>query len=142
MNGDTRTGNDLLFIPASASEVTFTGGTYNDLLAFVQADPCLAKYVGKVIPRNACRGPWSNNLDARIAVALPFKRVKADITLDILNVINLLDSKGGQQQYATFNQISPVTPTLSGGQITNYNIAFMTSPTFKKYATDDLRSRW
>lgn len=142
VNGDTRTGNDLLYIPASASEVTFTGGSYNDLLAFVQADPCLAKYVGKIIPRNACRGPWSNNLDARIAVALPFKRVKADITLDILNVINLLDSKGGQQQYATFNQISPVTPTLSGGQITNYNIAFMTSSTFKKYATDDLRSRW
>jgi hypothetical protein len=142
VNGDGRTGNDLLYIPASASEVSFTGGSYTDLRTFVDADPCLAKFVGKIIPRNACRGPWTNNLDARIAVALPFKRVKADITLDILNVINLLDSKRGQQQYATFNQISPVTPTLSSGQITNYNIAFMTSSTFKKFATDDLRSRW
>lgn len=142
VNGDGRTGNDLLYIPASASEVTFTGGSYNDLLTFVQADPCLSKFVGKIVSRNACRGPWSNTLDARVAVALPFKRVRADITLDILNVINLLDSKRGQQRYATFNQISPVTPVQTSGQITGYNIAFLTGTTFRKFSTDDLRSRW
>jgi hypothetical protein len=142
VNGDGRTGNDLLYIPASASEVAFTGGTFDDLLNFVRADSCLAEYVGKIIPRNACRGPWANNLDARINVGLPFKRVKAEITLDILNVLNLLNKDNGQQRYATFNEIQPVTPVLSNGQITTYNIAFMTASSFTKFQTDDLRSRW
>jgi hypothetical protein len=114
----------------------------NDLLTFVQADPCLTKFVGKVIPRNACRGPWQNQLDMRVNVALPFRKVKAEITLDVLNVINLLDSKGGEQRYTSFNEIQPVTPVIANGQITTYNIAFMTASTFQKFQRDDLRSRW
>jgi hypothetical protein len=35
-----------------------------------------------------------------------------------------------------------VTPTLVNGQVTNYNIGFLTSPTFQKFQRDDLRSRW
>ncbi len=142
VNGDGRFGNDLLYIPASASEVAFTGGTYNNLLTFVQNDPCLAKYVGQIIPRNACRAPWQNQLDMRVNVALPFHRVKAEITLDILNVLNLLDAYSGQQRYATYNEIQPVTPVISNGQITTYNIGFMTGPSFNKFQRDDLRSRW
>jgi hypothetical protein len=142
VNGDGRTGNDLLYIPASASEVAFSGGTYADLLAFVNADPCLAQYVGAVTPRNACLAPWSNQLDFRLNFGLPFNRVKAEITLDILNLINLFDSGSGLQRYATFNQISPVTPVLTSGQITTYNIAFLTNPNFVKFQRDDLRSRW
>ncbi|MBP6716188.1 MAG: TonB-dependent receptor [Acidobacteria bacterium] len=142
VNGDGRTGNDLLYIPGSATEVAYTGGTYNDLLTFVQADPCLTKFVGKVIPRNACRGPWQNQLDMRVNVALPFRKVKAEITLDVLNVINLLDNKGGEQRYTSFNEIQPVTPVITNGQITSYNISFMTASTFQKFQRDDLRSRW
>jgi hypothetical protein len=142
VNGDGRTGNDLLYIPGSASEVAFTGGTYQDLLNFVNADSCLSEFVGQTIPRNACRGPWQNQFDLRVNVALPFNKVKAEITWDILNVINLVDSQKGLQRYATFNQISPVTPVLTSGQITTYNIAFMTAPTFNKFQRDDLRSRW
>ena len=145
INGDGRTGstsNDLQYTPASATEVTFTGGTYQDLLNFMQADDCLGQYVGKVIPRNACRAPWQNQLDMRVNVGLPFNKVKAEITLDILNLINLLDSSNGLQRYATFNAIQPVTPTLVNGQVTNYNIGFITSPTFQKFQRDDLRSRW
>ncbi len=146
INGDGRTGstsNDLQYTPASATEVTFTGGTYQDLLNFMQADDCLAQYVGKVIPRNACRAPWQNQLDMRFNFGLPFKRIKAEITLDVLNFINLLNSDKGLQQYASFNAIQPVTPTpLVNGQVVNYNIAFLTAPTFQKFSRDDLRSRW
>ena len=142
VNGDGRTGNDLLYIPASASEVAFTGGTYQDLLNFVQADECLAQFVGKIITRNACRAPWSNQLDFRLNFGLPFQRVKAEITMDVLNLINLFSSDSGLQQYATFNQIQPVTPRLTNGQVTTYDIAFMTNPSFTKFQRDDLRSRW
>jgi hypothetical protein len=142
VNGDGRTSNDLLYIPASASEVTFTGGTYQQFLNFLQEDGCLDDYVGKIIPRNVCRAPWSNQVDFRFNVALPFQRIKAEISLDILNVLNLLQSKWGIQEYATFNAISPVTPVLTSGQITGYNISFMTNSSFRKWQRDDLRSRW
>jgi hypothetical protein len=146
INGDGRTGstsNDLQYTPASASEVTFTGGTYQDLVNFMQADECLGKYIGEVIPRNACRAPWQNQLDMRLNFGLPVGgRVTAEITLDILNFINLLDSSSGLQQYASFNAIQPVTPIMTAGQVTGYNISFMTSPTFSKFNRDDLRSRW
>jgi len=148
VNGDNRFTNDLLYIPASANEVAFTNGNYFDLLAFVQADECLSAYIGKVTPRNACPGPWGNQLDLRLNFGLPFNRVKAEITLDILNFINLLDSGSGLQRYASFNQILPVTPVVTGGQITAYNVAALTARnaagdlTFTKFQRDDLRSRW
>jgi hypothetical protein len=145
INGDGRTGstsNDLQYTPSSASEFTFTGGTFQDLLNFMNGDSCLAKYVGRVIPRNACRAPWQNQFDVKLSVGLPFRRVKAEVTLDILNFINLLDSGKGLQRYATFNAIQPVTPTITAGQVTNYNIGFLTSSTFSKFQRDDLRSRW
>jgi len=146
VNGDGRTGsdsNDLLYIPSSASQVAFTGGTYQQLVNFLQEDDCLAGYIGKIIPRNACRAPWSNQLDFRFAVALPFQRVKAEITLDMINLLNFIDSKRGIQEYTSFNSIAPVTPVLSSaGQITGYNISFLTASSFRKWQRDDLRSRW
>lgn len=146
VNGDGRTGsssNDLLYIPKSASEVAFTGGTYQQFVNFLQEDGCLDDYIGQIIPRNVCRAPWSNQMDFRFNVGLPFQRVKAEVTLDIINVLNLLDPKMGIQEFTTFNSIAPVTPVLnSSGQVTTYNIAFLTDSSFRKFQRDDLRSRW
>lgn len=141
INGDGRT-SDLLYIPASASEVAFTGGTYQNLVNFLQEEGCLDDYIGQIMPRNVCRAPWSNQLDFRFNVGLPFQRVKAEVTLDILNVLNLMNSAWGIQEYTTFNSIAPVTATLAGGQITAYNISFLTGSSFRRYNRDDLRSRW
>jgi hypothetical protein len=146
VNGDNRAGNDLLYIPASKSELSFTGGTYEDFMAFINADSCLASYVGKIIPRNACRAPWQNTLDARVNVQLPFKRVRTELTADVLNLINLFDSKSGIVYYSGFGQLNviqtvPASVTATA-PLTGYNIATLTSPTFQKFFRDDLRSRW
>ncbi len=141
VNGDGRT-SDLLYIPASAGEVAFIGGTYQQLISFLQEDGCLGDYVGQIIPRNVCRAPWSNQLDFRFNVALPFQRVNAEVTLDILNVLNLIDSTKGIQEYTVYNSIAPVTARTSAGQITAYDISFMTGSSFRKWQRDDLRSRW
>jgi hypothetical protein len=141
VNGDGRT-SDLLYIPANASEVAFTGGTYQNLINFMQEEGCLDDFIGQIIPRNVCRAPWQNQMDFAFKVGLPFQRVKAEITLDVLNVLNLLNSGWGLQEYTTFNSIAPVTATLSGGQITAYNISFLTGSGFRRYNRDDLRSRW
>lgn len=146
VNGDNRPSNDLLYIPASASELTFTGGTYEQFAAFINADSCLAGYIGKIIPRNACRGPWQNTLDTRVNVQLPFRRVRAELTADILNLINLFDSKQGIFQYASFGQLNIIstvpTSVTATAPLTGYNISTLTGSSFTKFFRDDLRSRW
>jgi len=148
VTGDGRGRNALLSAPAGATDggYTYTGGSYNDLLLFVQADDCLKNYIGQTIPRNACRSPWTNTLDGKFALQLPFKKVKAEVTLDALNLINLFDSKGGLYQYTSFGQIQVFgtvpTSVTATAPFTGYNLATLTSPTFTKYFRDDLRSRW
>lgn len=148
VNGDGRGNNDLVYIPSSATDggFTYTGGSYNDLLAFVEADDCLKDFVGQIIPRNGCRAPWTNTLDGRLAVKLPFRKVKVEVTLDAQNLINLFDNKGGQFRYASFNQIAVIDPVPSSvtstAKFTGYNLTTLLSPKFNKFQRDDLRSRW
>ncbi len=77
---------------------------------------------------------------------LPYKRYKTEISLDALNLINLLDRKKGLIQYSSNNEIlQPVTipgsPTATS-PVTGYNITTLVSPTFTRFNRDDLRSRW
>jgi Carboxypeptidase regulatory-like domain len=139
VNGDARTTNDLMYLPAATDPFTYTNGTYQDLAAFFNADQCRSSQVGKVFERNSCRGPWNNTLDGRVNVGLPFRKVKAEITLDILNMINVFNNDGGQFRYVSNNRMS-FTPILTSGQITGMNLASL--PTISQFTRSDLRSRW
>jgi len=146
VNGDNRTGNDLVYIPKQSDPITYTGGSYADFINWINGDDCLAGYVGQIIPRNACRAPWTNTLDGRLAVQLPYKRFRTEVTLDILNLINLFNSDKGLILYSSNNEVlqpSPIpsAPTLSS-PLTGYNIGTLGSPTFTRFNRDDLRSRW
>jgi hypothetical protein len=142
VNGDAQGFNDLLYLPTSTDTLNYTNGTYQQLADFFALEECYQEAVGTIIGRNTCRAPWNNTLDARVNFGLPFKRVKAEITLDILNLINLFDHTAGQFQYASFNQITAFTPILTGGVVTGMNLANLTSPTFQRFTRSDLRSRW
>ena len=85
--------------------MTFTNGTSADFQQFINSMSCLSDFIGRTHERNACRSPWSNTMDFRLNVGLPFKRVKAEITWDILNLINLFDSQKGLFEYANFNDL-------------------------------------
>ncbi len=126
--------------------------TYQDLANFIQADPCLSKYIGQIAPRNICRSPWKNTLDGRFGVKVPFRKTTTEITLDVLNVLNALSSDHGIIYYSSFAEINafstvPATPTLTS-PVTGYNLTTLTAkdasgkPTFVKFLRDDLRSRW
>ena len=70
--------------------------TYDDFLGFIKGDECLAEYIGQIIPRNACRAPWTNTLDgARSPSSSRTSAYKTEITLDVLNLINLFDARRG-----------------------------------------------
>ena len=116
----------------------------------IRDDDCLAEYIGTIIPRNACRAPWTNTLDARINFQLPFRRVRTEITLDMLNLINLVDSEKGQAEYTGLGQLNVYAPISTANNTTvtatqpliGYNLSTLMAPTFRKFFRDDLRSRW
>jgi hypothetical protein len=148
-NGDVRGTNDLLYIPASASEpYTYTNGTYQDLMTWVNSEKCLSDFIGKTHERNACRSPWINTLDFRTNIGLPFKRVKAEVTWDILNLLNLFSRDSGLLQYANFNDFLVVRPAFNSttGAVT-YNLqnivvnGAVQTPE-DQYTRNDLLSRW
>ena len=154
VNGDNRFTNDLLYIPSSPTEFIYRNGTanatYEDFIALIRDDDCLAQFIGTIMPRNACRAPWTNTLDARLNFQLPFRRVRTEITLDMLNLINLVDSQKGLVEYMANNGLSVYAPISSANNTTvtatqpliGYNLSTIMAPTFRKFLRDDLRSRW
>jgi hypothetical protein len=146
VNGDGRNTNDLVYIPTATDALTYTGGTYSDLINWINGDPCLGQYVGQIVPRNACRSPWTNTLDAKFKVDLPYKRYKTEISLDVLNLMNVFDRFSGVINYSSNNEILqpvtiPASPTAAS-PVTGYNIGTLVSQTFTRFNRDDLRSRW
>jgi len=150
VNGDVRATNDLLYIPTATDNIVYTNGTYDDLLAFVNAEECLSDFIGRIHERNACRSPWVNTFDMKLAVGLPVRRAKVELTWDVLNVLNLIDPDSGVLRYANFNDLLVVRPVLAGSQI-NYNLQnlFITENGVRRLRTpeeqftrSDLLSRW
>jgi hypothetical protein len=147
-NGDVRGTNDLLYIPASASEgYVFTNGTFDDLMTWARSEDCLAEYIGKIHERNACRAPWINTLDFRLNLGLPFRRVKAELTWDVLNMVNLFDNQGGLLEYANFNDFLVVRPAINSAGVVTYDlrnivVGGQVQTPEDQYTRNDLVSRW
>jgi len=143
VNGDGRFTNDLFYVPASADEVVLRNGTAADLDAYIRLFG-LEEFRGGIAPRNFNRSPWVNTLDFRAAFKLPIQRVSAEITLDMLNLINLFDSNAGLVEYVTFNDDQTIQyrgiDSATGKMI--YDMAGFTDPSFQQFVRDDLRSRW
>jgi hypothetical protein len=146
VNNDGTVGNDLLFVPANVSDVVVRGGTPQQLEDFIAGDEGLSANRGKVVPRNASRVPWTNQLDFRLALQIPFSggKRRVELTMDLLNLLNLFNSDWGKFQFTPNQNIAPIRyagiDSASGKPI--YDIATLTSPTFTKFTLDDLRSRW
>jgi outer membrane receptor for ferrienterochelin and colicin len=121
LNGDGRSGNDLIYIPTDAfntSEIRFqniTGtvnGVPNQVIAtiaeqqaafeaFIEDSPCLSEQRGKILERNSCKLPFLNQVDVAIRQTIPAIRgQRLSLQADITNFGNLLNKKWGQQRVA------------------------------------------
>ena len=69
---------------------------------------------GRIMARNACRAPWSNRLDLRIAQTIHAKGIAGELSLDLLNVLNLVNSSWGLVQ--TTNPVVQLFRAYRGGQ--------------------------
>ena len=74
----------------------------------ITMEDCLQRVRGLILPRNACRTPWSNRLDLRLTQTLRAGRGSAQIIFDLINLLNLLDNEWGRIETLT----DPTTPLI------------------------------
>ncbi len=121
-NGDAATGNDLVYVPASQSEVIFVNssgvpladqaGAWATFNAFISGDPGLNGYRGKIVPRNSSRDSWYHGLDARIAQDIPVPGLNShalQLTVDVINLLNLINSNWSKSYYVSSQNDIPWT---------------------------------
>ncbi len=99
MNGDGFS-NDLMYIPKDDSEIKFKDEKDREAFwAYVEQDDYLKNHKGEYAEAYSARSPWVNQFDFRIAqdfgVKVGKQMHKLEISLDFMNVGNLLNSKWG-----------------------------------------------
>ena len=114
-NADGVFGNDPTYVPRNRSDMSMDGnggctqascvgfGTlaqqdsvYGILDSYINNEPCLRDNRGRLLPRNSCRNPWQNYLNARLSWAIPtVSGHTLEITADMLNVLNFINSGWG-----------------------------------------------
>ncbi|WP_167016982.1 carboxypeptidase regulatory-like domain-containing protein [Chitinophaga sp. Cy-1792] len=114
--------NDLIYIPKASEVATMkfdpiSTSTYSrteaqqrqDLERLISNDKYLSKHRGENAKKNASRTPFENIFDLKIAQQIGFKQHKLEITFDILNVGNLLNSDWGKTYFIANNAATPLT---------------------------------
>jgi hypothetical protein len=122
--------------------VVVTGGTPQQLEDFINTDACLSKSRGQIAERNCARQPFTNIVDVKFALRVPAGRGNVELTFDILNFTNLLNDEWGRYEFLDFQTLNALRYEGLDGAKPIYNIATFTSPTFRKFTIDNLRSRW
>ena len=148
MNGDTASGNDLIYIPRDQSEMSFaqfttgTGASARTFTAqqqaeafeqYIQNDPYLREHRGEYARRNAVFLPQIKRMDLSLVQDV-FKgtgtgRHGGQIRLDITNFGNLLNSDWGASQRIRQNQILTNAAVDAAGRLT-YRMALQNGDLF------------
>jgi hypothetical protein len=155
VNGDGQGGNDLIYIPASQGEILldpYTSGgqtispadQWTRLNAFIEQDDYLKSHRGHIAERFGAVNPWYSDVDVRVLQDIGFEsgttRHTFQVTLDVLNVGNLLNSDWGVRKVASASATSPLSLVrfnAAGAPVFNF-----TGPS-KTYIDDPgLFSRW
>jgi hypothetical protein len=148
-NRDGFSTNDLLYVPRSADEIIIKDYAGNVIPYSVFASYLHAAGVsgtaGRILDRNESVSPWAHLLDFHYALGVPIKVVRTEVTFDILNLLNLFDSKAGVVRYVAFGTSTPVnyrgTDAATGKAI--YQEAFRNAlQQGSQFSTADVRSRW
>jgi hypothetical protein len=123
MNGDGQS-NDLIYIPRNRGEIQLLDvaindnrgnrvGTYSadqqyaDLEKYINQDDYLSKHRGEYMERSGAQNPWQHQVDVKVIQDI-FTNVgkgrnTLQVSLDIFNVGNLLNSNWGRSQFSNRN---------------------------------------
>ena len=146
-NGDNRVHERPRLHPDGDRPLTYSGGTYTDLLDFINGDECLAGYVGQIIPRNACRVPWTEHArrplrDPAAVQALSggdhARRAQPDQHVRLGQRPVPVRRRSGRTRASA--RCRPRSPRRRRSPATTSRA--LTAPNFTRFLRDDLRSRW
>ncbi len=99
--------NDPVYVPRNPGDISLVRDSagslvaarpsaYDSLFNFINGTACLRANEGHLLPRNGCRNPWQNLLNARVGERLRTLHGQSiEITLDIFNVLNLINRSWG-----------------------------------------------
>ena len=106
-NGDSRSGNTLLYIPTDAELEAMNFSSKADKAKFkdwIENDDYASEHRGEFAERNSNLAPWENQFDLHIAqdfFYLKNRGSKISLVFDILNVANLLNHDWGTSYSST-----------------------------------------
>lgn len=137
VNGDAYGGNDLIYIPNNEAEMAFVdfvdanGNTvtaaqqWTQFNSFIEQDDYLSENRGSIAERNGLINPWYFNIDLRILQDFSFMLAKTkhtfQLSVDILNVANLINDEWGVRKIANPTATTPLelTTGANGTQFTS-----------------------
>jgi hypothetical protein len=156
LNQDGFNQNDLLFVPRTISDIKLAPLSSNGVVtatvdqqwasldAFISNDEYLNSRRGQYAERNGARMPWEHQFDVRIMQDLGtvFKGSKnaLQISLDIINVGNLLNKDWGRNYFVGNNASTLINYNYNAANGGNYT--FRAPNNHTAYQASDFASRW
>ena len=147
INNDGSGLNDLIYIPSDAQidGMNFTGSNAATqkaaFKAYIAQDDYLTSRRGKYAEKYASLSPWYNHWDLRVLQDIKVSTGnKFQISLDILNVGNLINSSWGVRQYATYTGLAQPIAVSVTNNVPSYTFDLSQKNTY--FDDFNLASRW
>ena len=142
INNDGSSINDLIYIPTASevSQMNFSGaGQAEAFESFIQQDDYLSENRGSYAERYGALAPWRGRWDVKVLQDIRINdKNRLQLSLDVLNIGNLISSDWGIVETPTFNQILGVT--VDSGNVPTYTFDPDRTNTFT--ANTSALSRW
>jgi hypothetical protein len=138
-------GNDPLYVPRDASDITLVDPTEWTILdSIIRSDACLERQQGRLVERNSCRSPWIHDTRARLTTVLPLVRGQSlELSADLFNLLNFLDADWGLVRQATQDFGVAVLADLVGyDQANGRGVYQVDRSALDIRSLDQARSRW
>ena len=153
VNNDGFDGNDLMYIPVDRNDIllgTISGGNYvpaseadfTALFTFIENNEFLSENKGTIAERNGTRAPFNDVMDLRLAQVISFGFSELQLSLDILNFLNLVNSDWGWYQTTSQDTYTALryrgVDSATGRPVYSLNTGGEDEP----WSPLDLASRW
>jgi len=169
LNGDGNTGNDLMYIPKTSTDINLvkvgsgglgTGTTgvtdtrtaaqiWSQLDAFISNSTYLNTHRGQYAKRNATVAPYFSHLDLNITQDIKFKAGKESHTIkfsvDMINAGNFINRDWGVVKIPTATNILKYEGLAADGKTPSFSLPFQTgtTPFTQPYQNSTgISSRW
>lgn len=150
INNDGSGLNDLMYVPTASeiNDMAFSGDNAAQAAqraafeAYIQQDDYLNERRGEYTERYGAMSPWYSKWDLRVLQDIPVSTGnKFQVSLDVLNIGNLINSNWGVREVATFTGLAQPVGVAVGEDLTPV-YSFDTNIKNTYFEDFGLRSRW